>query len=302
MRDQPMKNYRSYAEVLTGKGTQQPKKGNELMGLQKIWVAKKKQTWKEMEFNLRRKDWEWLEKCYVGTPRSMGLAPIIQERLYMEGMFSNKTRSMGGKLVLLDGEDKGTKGDCRDAKEWLNQWFVEVKPWNPTMVVIERLVWLKYFGVPLHVWGLEFFASIAMHGGRIKQRGLSLKSEYVLKSQYFSDEGKDESGDLDWVKESILRSNSHGFQCEREGPTKPSEEEDDDIAYNHWQVGGQKEGFFKLDGNRGEKSTNSPMNGEWRTLDKRREKSVHEEFNEVIGDCVKEPKIGNHSNIEKCDQ
>ncbi|GKU85966.1 hypothetical protein SLEP1_g560 [Rubroshorea leprosula] len=193
MRDQPMKNYRSYAKILTGKGTQQPKKGNELMGLQKIWVATKGADMEGEEIQS--------EESRLGVARKR-----MEEEL-----------SVGG---------------------------------------------------------------------------LSLKSEDVPKSQYFFDEVKDESRDLDWVKESILGSNSHGFECEREGLTEPSEEEDDDMAYNHWQVGGQKEGFFTLNGNKEEKSANSLANGEWGTIDKQKEKSVQEEFNEAIGDCVKSSQVG----------
>ncbi|GKV27198.1 hypothetical protein SLEP1_g36396 [Rubroshorea leprosula] len=185
----------------------------------------------------------------------------------MEGMFSIKTRAMGGKLVLLDSEDKEElKEIIENAKAWLNQWFDDVTPWDPTMVATKRTVWLKCFGVPLHVWGLEFFASIASvwekfisldDNTRLKKRFdvakvliFTTEKKIISKGLNYKINGEDKSKNSDWVKESTLESSSHGFQHEGDGPTEPSEEKEDDMTYNRWRVGGQEEGFFKLNGNR----------------------------------------------------
>ncbi|GLT45722.1 hypothetical protein SLA2020_195340 [Shorea laevis] len=366
IRDQPMQSSRSYAEVLTGKGTHQPEKGNGITGPQKGWVAKKEQTRTEKEYNPRREDWEWLEGCSVGTLRSLQLAPVIQERLYMEGMFAIKTKTMGGKLILLEGDDKEElKEIVENAKQWLNQWFDDIKPWSPNMVATERFVWLKCLGVPLQVWGSEFFASIASTWGtfislddntRLKKRfdvakvlistseqktitenliykinghmysikcseeevnpGCPyLKLDCVPKSIHSFDDDEDESLGSEWEKESILGSKSYSSKHEEERPTEPSEEEDDHVDYNGRRDDGKNKAPFKLYGYTSEKSTKCPIYGEWSLEDKRNEKSVQEEFNEVVGDCVKQlesgnhsegseqpPKIHSHSNIGKSDQ
>ncbi|GLU20207.1 hypothetical protein SLE2022_364180 [Rubroshorea leprosula] len=44
------------------------------------------------------------------------------------------------------------------------------------------------------------------------------------------------------------------------------------------------------------------MYGEWRPEGKRKEKNVQEEFNEVVGDCVKQLESGKHNNSEDSDQ
>ncbi|GKV03082.1 hypothetical protein SLEP1_g15450 [Rubroshorea leprosula] len=127
------------------------------------WVEKRRELhWTGLEFNPKHEDWEWLVGCYVGTARSVEIVPILQERLYMEGLFSIKLRAMGAKFVLMDCDDKEElKELVESAKDWLGQWFVDVKPWSPQMVANERFVWLKCYGVPLHAWGPEFFISIA---------------------------------------------------------------------------------------------------------------------------------------------
>ncbi|GKU89877.1 hypothetical protein SLEP1_g3954 [Rubroshorea leprosula] len=95
------------------------------------WVEKRRELhWTGLEFNPRHEDWEWLEGCFVGTARSIKIVPILQERLYMEGLFSIKLQAMGGKLVLMDCDDK------------------------------EELKELCY-GVPLHAWGPDLLISIA---------------------------------------------------------------------------------------------------------------------------------------------
>ncbi|GKU91338.1 hypothetical protein SLEP1_g5225 [Rubroshorea leprosula] len=80
----------------------------------------------------------------------------------MEGLFSIKLRAMGGKLVLMDYDDKEElKELVESAKDWLGQWFVNIKSWTPHMVATERFVSLKCYGVPFHAWGPDFFISIA---------------------------------------------------------------------------------------------------------------------------------------------
>ncbi|GKV50537.1 hypothetical protein SLEP1_g57238 [Rubroshorea leprosula] len=127
------------------------------------WVEKRRELhWTGLEFNPRHEDWEWLEGCFVGIARSVEIVPILQERLYMEGLFSIKLQAMGGKLVLMNCEDKEElKELVESAKDWLGQWFVDIKRWTPQMVATERFVWLNCYGVPLHAWGPDFFISIA---------------------------------------------------------------------------------------------------------------------------------------------
>ncbi|GKV27044.1 hypothetical protein SLEP1_g36252 [Rubroshorea leprosula] len=110
----------SYAEVVKGFGSRgdkwaanrgikpaQPGITSNSGKTEQKWVEKRRELhWTRLEFNPKYEDWEWLEGCFVGIARSVGIVPILQERLYMEGLFSIKLRAMGGKLVLMDCDDK----------------------------------------------------------------------------------------------------------------------------------------------------------------------------------------------------
>ncbi|GAB4857504.1 hypothetical protein Ancab_015412 [Ancistrocladus abbreviatus] len=50
---------------------------------------------------------------------------------------------MGGRMVLLSLDDKEElKALVEDGKEWLSQWFEEVRPWTYSKVCAERYAWL----------------------------------------------------------------------------------------------------------------------------------------------------------------
>ncbi|GKV46811.1 hypothetical protein SLEP1_g53774 [Rubroshorea leprosula] len=89
------------------------------------------------------------------------------EKFYMESYFSCRIRAMGGKLVLLDCDDKEELKDLVEmASCWLEQWFEEVSPWTSEKVAYERFVWIRCQGVPLNVWKSEFFAKMSCAWGK----------------------------------------------------------------------------------------------------------------------------------------
>ncbi|GKV47542.1 hypothetical protein SLEP1_g54439 [Rubroshorea leprosula] len=91
----------------------------------------------------------------------------LQEKFYMEGYFSCKTYAMGGRLVLLDCDEKEELKDLVEmASEWLGQWFEEVRPWTPETVAKERFVWVRCQGAPLNVWGVDFFQKMGSSWGK----------------------------------------------------------------------------------------------------------------------------------------
>ncbi|WJX36365.1 hypothetical protein P8452_24253 [Trifolium repens] len=48
-------------------------------------------------------------------------------------------------------------GDCYEAKMNVLTIFSEVKPWSPGLLAVQREVWIQVFGIPLHIWGDDFF-------------------------------------------------------------------------------------------------------------------------------------------------
>ncbi|GKV35119.1 hypothetical protein SLEP1_g43433 [Rubroshorea leprosula] len=133
-----------------------------------VGMEKKKKKLKHgLDWISTHEDWIWLEGCYVGIARAVELVLILQERFYMEGLFSVRLRAMGGKMVLIDCDDKEELKDLIElASDWLSQWFDEIRPWTPTLVATERFVWVKCFGVSLHAWGPDLFNTIATLWGK----------------------------------------------------------------------------------------------------------------------------------------
>ncbi|GKV10568.1 hypothetical protein SLEP1_g21912 [Rubroshorea leprosula] len=168
--------HRSYADVLRGSRNTRPMaehRGNPRTKHsekpnRREWQKKNNdQEWTGFEFNVKEEDYSWLQGCYVGQAHSVEIVPCIQERFYMEGYFACKLKAMGGKLVLLESEDKDELKDLvENASYWLGQWFKEIKPWSPCMVANERFVWIRCTGVPLHSWGPTFFSTLSCIWGK----------------------------------------------------------------------------------------------------------------------------------------
>ncbi|GKV46218.1 hypothetical protein SLEP1_g53217 [Rubroshorea leprosula] len=182
---------KSYAEVVRGLQERGPKKGGDSLPNQelerrptsssnktktvhgsfsyrRVWKEKGiGKRWEGIEYNAKPEDYEWLKGCYVGMVHSVEMVRNLQEKFYMEGYFSCRIQAMGGKMVLLDCEEKNELKDLVEmASDWLSQWFEVVRPWTPESVANERFVWVRCQGAPLNVWGLDFFANMACSWGK----------------------------------------------------------------------------------------------------------------------------------------
>ncbi|GKV48276.1 hypothetical protein SLEP1_g55098 [Rubroshorea leprosula] len=125
------------------------------------WRPKQKNpAWPEMELKVNQEESEWLEKCFVGIVHSATMIPTLQEKFFMEGVFFCKIRVMGGRMVLLERYDyEDLKELIETGRDWPGRWFLEIKPWSLTTVAVERFVWIKCLGLPLHAWKSEYFQS-----------------------------------------------------------------------------------------------------------------------------------------------
>ncbi|GLT97602.1 hypothetical protein SLE2022_151590 [Rubroshorea leprosula] len=184
----PIDQSRSYAEALKGHGVGKMEgaskghlnadlvrrteiKNREVLGIKdsrKVWKEKGRgASWAGMEYKTKEEDCAWLEGCYVGTTRSVEMVRNLQEKFYMEGYFFCRVRAMGGKMVLLDYEDKKELKDLVEmAADWLGQWFEEIQPWSPELVAHERFVWIRCQGVPLNAWRCDFFEKMGSSWGK----------------------------------------------------------------------------------------------------------------------------------------
>ncbi|GKU89286.1 hypothetical protein SLEP1_g3443 [Rubroshorea leprosula] len=81
---------------------------------------------------------KWLRDCFVGTAKNPVIISTLQDKFLMEGYFSAKVTPMGGSLVLISSVDsEELKHLVEQGKDWLAQWFSDVRPWNPNEVAME---------------------------------------------------------------------------------------------------------------------------------------------------------------------
>jgi hypothetical protein len=125
-----------------------------------------------MSFDVEKKDMEKLQKAFVGEVSQPGMSYNIQNAFHRQGYFGVKVTPLGANLVLLEGQEDGeVQALMDDAKGWLDQWFKQIRPWRPQEVDMERVIWLRVFGVPSHAWNDLFFAQL------VKPWGVFLNSD-----------------------------------------------------------------------------------------------------------------------------
>jgi hypothetical protein len=94
------------------------------------------------------------------------MAYNIQDAFHRQGYFGVKITPLGSTLTILEGQEEGeVQALMEDAKEWLDQWFVEIRPWSPCDIDTERTIWLRVYGVPSHAWNDSFFSHLVSHWG-----------------------------------------------------------------------------------------------------------------------------------------
>jgi hypothetical protein len=107
-----------------------------------------------------------LQQSFVGTQAVEVEIEKIKTMLFMEGRQHISVTTMGGKLILLHSPRKGELGAMVKSKEdWLSYYFKEMKPWAANIFNDRREVWVKVLGVPLHVWGENFFKLVGARFG-----------------------------------------------------------------------------------------------------------------------------------------
>ncbi|MCI37945.1 DUF4283 domain protein, partial [Trifolium medium] len=76
-----------------------------------------------------------------------------------------KVAEMGGSLVLFSREGSVDVGTPFNNLLWWDGLLDEIKPWSPNQVFSRRRMWVRMYGVPLHVWGVSTFQKIANRCG-----------------------------------------------------------------------------------------------------------------------------------------
>jgi hypothetical protein len=119
-----------------------------------------------LSYEAEQADLVRLQKAFVGVVTQPSMAYNIQDAFHRQGYFGVKITPLGSTLTLLEGQEEGeVQALMEDAKEWLDQWFVEIRPWSPCDIDTERTIWLRVYGVPSHAWNDSFFSHLVSHWG-----------------------------------------------------------------------------------------------------------------------------------------
>lgn len=169
-----VKGQNSYAKaVMYGRpgGTKNSHKSN--VNIERVGTGKelKKNTdseWRGLTFNMPQEDLKWLQDAFVGTTFTLEQAHDMQKYLHTERIFSVKAAPLGGKFVLLTKlGDEDFPSVLNEASSPLSKLFEEIRPWDPSLMVKERMVWLKVTGVSAHAFMEDFLKFLVNLVGRL---------------------------------------------------------------------------------------------------------------------------------------
>jgi len=126
---------------------------------------------------------EWLKMCYIGRVSDLSKVLSLNERFILGGFGHIKVKYLGGFHVLLKGEnDTKIKETVDDNKEWFEELFDTIIPWEEQFVAVDKLVWVRCRGLPLKLWNVDFFKHVAALLGtlvEVDEATLALELEYA---------------------------------------------------------------------------------------------------------------------------
>jgi hypothetical protein len=140
-----------------------------------------------LKYDAEEKEVARLLKTFIGEVHSPGTTYNIQNAFHSQGYFGVKITPLGSHLALLEGQEEGeVEALMEDAKGWLDQWFSAIRPWKPQDVDLERIIWLRIFGIPVHAWNDDFFAQLTkpwgsfMHADNTTSKKITLDVARIL--------------------------------------------------------------------------------------------------------------------------
>lgn len=106
---------------------------------------------------------------------------LHQKKLHMEGLFGVRATPFGANLVLLETYELKNVGDYISGNvNQAQEWFNEIKPWEPKDVDRERLIWIKCYDVLCHAWSEDFFEKLGLAYGAFMYTNEHIKDKEHL--------------------------------------------------------------------------------------------------------------------------
>jgi hypothetical protein len=108
-----------------------------------------------------------LKGSVIGTLAREKDVRRIQTILLMEGFNAISVTHMGSNMALLRSPVEGdVERLIRSNNECLKYFFSELRPWVPGIVSTHREIWVQVFGIPISIWGEEFFKQVGEKLGK----------------------------------------------------------------------------------------------------------------------------------------
>lgn len=102
-----------------------------------------------------------LANCFVAILSFHREAKHVQNSLMLGGLKNISVTSMGDNMVMLESNEPLLIIEAERRKDqWWRGLFKSVKRWLPNMVVRQRRIWLRFHGLPMHVWDEQSFKKL----------------------------------------------------------------------------------------------------------------------------------------------
>ncbi|KAL6573832.1 hypothetical protein OROHE_001374 [Orobanche hederae] len=117
-------------------------------------------------FITKEEDKQWLKGCWTGKIKEKYEWSDIGEEIQSEWGDNIRIRFLGDGLVLIQGQE-GKDISLEDTDEWRDHWFSWIRRWREEDVKQRRVAWTNWFGIPLHIWNMNFFNIASTRVGSI---------------------------------------------------------------------------------------------------------------------------------------
>ncbi|KAK7382712.1 hypothetical protein VNO80_01727 [Phaseolus coccineus] len=107
---------------------------------------------------------EWMKRSYVEYLNETTDNEDIKNFFFLNGANFIRLRYLGDNVMLLTPEGETSVEDMiKENKEWLEEFFDDIRPWDNSVTVGKRRVWVRVWGIPFHLWEWSVFVSTVIN-------------------------------------------------------------------------------------------------------------------------------------------
>ncbi|ESW08016.1 hypothetical protein PHAVU_009G011500 [Phaseolus vulgaris] len=126
------------------------------------------EKWMGQIMQVKVEDKEWMKRSCVGYLNETADIEDIKNSFFMNGANFIRLRYLGDNAMLLTPEgDTSVEDLIKENKEWLEEIFDEITPWDNSVRVAQRRVWVRVWGLPFHLWEWSVFVNVVINIGNL---------------------------------------------------------------------------------------------------------------------------------------